>query len=159
MRFLTLLLPLTLLSTPALAHPPNSDDAPKTLEQALKAKPDDGASLKDALPSEAAIEEMIEELPDFNHLMDGLLKIAQNEEVREQFTDSALHMKEQFEKSGVMEPRDNGLPDFNAGIAVLLRSLSDDDGIGGMIESLEGVGDELETVMKESFDKDRKSDE
>ena len=158
MRFLTLLLPLTLLSTPALAHPPQTDDAPKTLEQALKAKPDDGASLKDALPSEAAIEEIIEELPDFNHLMDGLLKIAQNEEVREQFTDSALHMKEQFEKSGAMEPRENGLPDFNAGIAVLLRSLSDDDGIGGMIESLEGVSDELETVMQESFDKDLKSD-
>jgi len=145
--------PLTLLSTPALAHPPNSDDTPKTLEQALKAKPDDGASLKDALPSEAAIEEMIEELPDFNHLMDGLLKIAQNEEVREQFTDSALHMKEQFEKSGAMEPRDNGLPDINAGLAVLLRSLSDEDGIGGMLDALEGVGDELETVIQESVEK------
>lgn len=153
MRFLTLLLPLTLLSTPALAHPPKADDAPKTLEQALSSK-SDGSSLKDVLPSEAAIEEMIEDLPDFNHLMDGLLEIAQNEDVRAQFSDKAAHMKDQIEKSGAMKPRDNGLPDFNAGLAVLLRSLSDDEGLGGMIEALESVGDELETVVQESLDKE-----
>ena len=153
MRLLSLLLPLTLFTSPALAHPPDPSSAPKTLEQALSAKKDDGLSLKDALPSEEAIEDMIAELPDFNHMMDGLIKIAQDDDVREQLADSAAHMKEQFEKSGALDPRDNGLPDINAGLAVLLRSLSDEDGIGGMLDALEGVGDELETVIQESVEK------
>lgn len=158
MRFLSLLLPLMLITSPANAHPPEAEDAPKTLEDALSKKSDGSLSLKDSLPSEDQIEDMIAELPDFNHLMDGLIKIAQDETVREQLADSAAHMKEQFEDSGALELRDNGLPDINTGLEVLLRSLSDRDGIGGMLDALEGVGDELETVMKESLDTDSKKD-
>ena len=153
MRYFSLLLPLMLLAAPAQAHPPEPIDGPKTLQQALSAKNDDSVSLKDSLPSDEKIEEMIAELPDFNHLLDGLLEIAQDEDIREKFADSAAHMKSEIEKSGALKPRDNGLPDINTGLAVLLRSLSDEDGIGGMIDAFEGVGDELGTLMQESLDK------
>ena len=131
MRFLSLLLPFTLLATPAFAN--------------------DGKSLKDHLPSEAEVEKIISELPDFNHMMDGLMEIAQDENLREKFTDSAAHMKEQLEESGAMEMRGNGLPDFNAAIAVMLRTFTDKDGLGGMIDVLEDVSKELEGVMEESL--------
>lgn len=153
MRYLSLLLPLMLITSPVSAHQPAAEDAPKTLEDVLSTTSDEGFSLKDKLPSDEKIEDMIAELPDFNHLLDGLIKIAQDEEIRGKFADSAAHMKSELDKSGALETRDNGLPDINAGLAVLLRSLSDEDGIGGMLDALEGVGDELETVMKESLDK------
>ena len=153
MRYFSLLLPFMLIAAPATAHPPKVKDAPKSLEQALSARNNNGLSLKDSLPSDEKIEEMIAELPDFNHLLDGLIEIAQDEDIREKFADSAAHMKSELDKSGALETRDNGLPDINAGLAVLLRSLSDEEGIGGMLDALEGVGDELETVMKESLDK------
>ena len=159
MRYVSLLLPLMLIATPASAHPPKVEDAPKTLEETLSAQRNDGFSLKDALPSDEKIESIIDDLPDFNHLLDGLIEIAQDDEFREKFADSAAHMKSELEKSGAMEPRDNGLPDVNAGLAVLLRSLSDEDGIGGMLDALEDVSGELGTVMQESLDKTADHDE
>ena len=133
MRFLSLLLPFTLLATPAFAN--------------------DGKSLKDHLPSEAEVEKIISELPDFNHMMDGLMDIAQDEKLQKQFKDSAEHMKEQLEESGALEPRDNGLPDFNAAMAVMLRTFTDKDGVGGMIEALEDVSKDFESIVEESFEK------
>ena len=138
MRFLSLLLPPVTLSMALLATP---------------AMADDNKSLKDHLPSEAEVENIIAELPDFNHLMDGLLEIAKNEKLREQLTDSAEHMKDTLEESGALELRENGMPDMNAAMAVMLRTLTDKDGVGGMIEAFEDVGKELETIMEESFDK------
>ena len=134
MRFLSLLLPFVLLATPAMA--------------------DDAKSLKDHLPSEAEIENIIAELPDFNHMMDGLIEIAKDEELREKLTESAEHMQEKLEESGALELRDNGLPDFNAAMAVMLRTFTDKEGVGGMLDTLEEVGKELETIMEESFDKE-----
>ncbi|MEP6343659.1 MAG: hypothetical protein ABJ275_10110 [Maricaulaceae bacterium] len=154
MRYLSLLLPLMLIAAPATAHPPAIEEAPKTLEEVLTAKSDNGLNLKDKLPSDEKIEEIIADLPDFNHLLDGVLKIAQDEKIREKISNTATHMKSEIDKSGALEPRENGLPDINTGLAVLLRSLSDKDGIGGMLEVLEEVGGELETVMQESIDKE-----
>jgi len=138
MRFLSLLLPFTLLASPAMAQSSSNGIQ----------------SLKDALPSEAEIEEIISELPDFNHMMDGLMEIAQDEKLRNQLTNSAETMKEKLEESGALELRDNGLPDMNAALAVMLRTFSDKEALGGMIDTLEEVGKELETVMEESFDKE-----
>lgn len=137
MRFLSLLLPFALLAAPtAMAQD----------------------SLKDILPSEAEIEEIIAELPDFNHMMDGLMDIAQDEELREKFTDSAEHIKNRLETSGALEPRANGLPDFNAAMEVMLRTFTDKDGFGGMLEALEDVSKDLETIVEESMEKtDKKS--
>ena len=137
MRFLSLLLPLTLLASPAMAQ--SGSNSTK--------------SLKDVLPSEAEVEQIIAELPDFNHMMDGLMDIAQDEKLQKQFKDSAEHMKEQLEESGALEPRDNGLPDFNAAMAVMLRTFTDKDGVGGMIEALEDVSKDFESIVEESFDK------
>jgi len=151
MRLLSLLLPLTLIAMPvaAQAEPPR-----KTLEEVLsKSSSDDGLNLKDSLPSADEIDAIIKELPDFNHLLDGLIEIAQDEKIRSQLADSAAHMKDELEKSGAMEPRDNGLPDINAGLEVMLRSLSDKEGLGGILDALQGASGELETVIEESLDK------
>ena len=137
MRFLSLLLPLMLLASPAMAQ--SGSNSTK--------------SLKDVLPSEAEVEQIIAELPDFNHMMDGLMDIAQDEKLQKQFKDSAEHMKEQLEESGALEPRDNGLPDFNAAMAVMLRTFTDKDGVGGMIEALEDVSKDFESIIEESFEK------
>lgn len=155
MRLFTVLLPLAFFAAPLSAQASPPETPAKTLEEVLSAPSDsDGLNLKDKLPSRDQIEGIIEDLPDFNHLMDGLMEIAQDEKIRGRLAESADHMKSEFEKSGALEPRENGLPDFNAGLAVLLRSLSDKDGIGGMLDVLEEVGGELETVMQESIDKE-----
>jgi hypothetical protein len=154
MRYIALLLPLALFAAPISAQAGPQDKAAKTLEQVLsKTSGSDGLNLKDSLPSAKDIDAIIDELPDFNHLMDGLIEIAKDEKIRSQIADSAAHMKEKFEQSGALEPRENGLPDINAGLAIMLRSLSDEDGLGGILDALESVNGELETVMEESLEK------
>lgn len=157
-----LFLPLALLATPlalpvsAQAEPP--EKPAKTLEDVLSKKSETEAlGLKESLPSSEQIEAMIDDLPDFNHLMDGLLRIAQDEKVRDRLAESADHMKSELEKSGALEPRSNGLPDFNAGLELMLRSLSDEKGLGGILEAVELAGHDLKTVMEESLEAKDKS--
>jgi len=158
MRLSKIFLPLAVLAAPLSAHAEPQQKPAKTLEEVLSnSSKSDGLNLKDSLPSSEQIEAMIDDLPDFNHLMDGLFKIAQDDKIREQIAESADHMQKQFEKSGALEPRSNGLPDFNAGIELMLRSLSDEKGLGGILDAMELAGDDLKTVMEESLEGKDKS--
>ncbi len=154
MRIFTFFLPLALLSVPITA---NAAPQTKTLEEVLsKSTGQDGLSLKDKLPSAAQMDAIIEQLPDFNHMLDGFMEIAQDEKIRDQIIESADHMKSELETSGALELRENGLPDFNAGIEVMLRSMSDEKGLGGLLDAMEFAGDDIKTLMKESLDKANK---
>jgi len=164
MHLLKIFLPLAILAMPLSAQAEPPQKLTKTLEDVLSksskstASKPDGLSLKDNLPSSEQIEAMIDDLPNFNHLMDGLFEIAQDDKIREQIAESADHMQRQLKDSGALEPRSNGLPDFNAGIELMLRSLSDEKGLGGILSAMELAGDDLKTVMEDSFDGKDKGD-
>ena len=108
--------------------------------------------LKNALPSDADIDKIMEEMPDFNRLMDGMIDIAENEELRDRLKSSADRMKNRIEESGALKMRENGRPDLNAGIETLLRTLSDEEGIGEIVETLEDVAAEMSAVVEESLE-------
>ena len=118
------------------------------------AQTDTKKPLIDSLPSEAEIETIIAGLPDLNHLMDGLVDIAKDETLRQNISDAATHVMDDLEASGALELRDNGLPDFNKSMAVMLRAISDPEGMGKIINTLGEVADELDDLGEGVFKKE-----
>ena len=100
------------------------------------------------LPTESEIEQMIDELPDLNGLMDGMLAISQDEDLLNSLEETGKKMAKTFEKFEEMELRDNGMPDLNLMMETMLRTLSDEDVMGEMLD----VVTELQDAIEENFD-------
>jgi len=132
---------------------PSPADLGVAIEQIRALKQVKELGLSDQLPSEQDIEKIISDLPDFNHIMDGMAKIAQDEELQNKLKSGAEHMKKSLEESGALETRENGLPDINGGIAVMLRALSDKDGLGAIVDTLEDVAKEMGDVVEQGLEK------
>jgi len=114
----------------------------------VKKKKTDLSDLK--LPSNAEIEKIIEDMPDLNKLMDGMMAIAQDEDLMSSLENAGEKMAKNFEKLGDMEMRDNGMPDMNAMMGTMLRTFSDEEVMGEML----GVVEELKEVVEENFDEE-----
>jgi len=135
MRILTAsLVTLSFLATPVLA---SAHD--------VKKKTPDLSDLK--LPSESEIEQIIEDMPDLNKLMDGMLAIAQDEDIRSSMERVGEKMADKFEKFEDMEMRENGLPDMNLLMGTMLRTFSDEDVMGEML----GIVGELQEAVEENL--------
>jgi len=102
------------------------------------------------LPTQAEMEQIIDDMPDFNGLMDGMLKIAQDEDIRSSLERAGETLSEKMETLSDMEMRENGLPDMNKMMATMLRTFSDEDFMGEMMD----VVTELQEAVEENFDEE-----
>jgi len=137
MRIILLSLGVSLLSvTSAIAHPISD------------AKPQAEAKTEFKLPSEADIEKMIDNMPDFNGIMTDMSKIMKDDKLRSQMETTAKSVSKSLKNSGALKT-DGEMPDINLALETLLRSFADKDGLGGMLGSMTDMAE----TMSDSFEK------
>lgn len=129
------LITLSFLAAPLAA---NAHDVPKKKTDITEFK----------LPTEAEIEQIIDEMPDLNRLMDGMMAIAEDEDLMNSLEDAGESVVKAFEQFEEMELRDNGMPDLNFMMETMLRTMSDEEVMGDMLNVVE----ELQEVVEENFD-------
>jgi len=92
---------------------------------------------------------MMDEMPDLNGLMDGMMAVAQDEDLMSSLEATGEKLATRFEKMGEIEMRENGLPDLNLMMEEMMMVFADDDVMGEML----GVVQELTESIDENFDK------
>jgi hypothetical protein len=100
------------------------------------------------MPTESEIEDLIEKMPNFNGILGDMAEVMKDEKLRSQLQISAEAFSKSLEKSGAFETKDGELPDINSAIAVLLRSLGDKDGLGGMITTMTDMAETLDQSLE-----------
>lgn len=121
----------------------------------IKAKPKSDISISDLkLPTEAEIEDIIDQLPDLNALMGGMLNVVQDEDIQDSLKEAGKSLAQSVEKSGITDmdfDLDKGeLPDLNKLMATVLRMAGDEDVMGEMLD----VVTELQKSVDENFDEE-----
>lgn len=126
---------LSVLSAPAFAATP--------------AKPAPSTSLKDLkLPSQAEIDDMLENLPDFNAIMGDMIDMAKDEKMQKRFETTAESFKDLLDEDVLSKRDKNGLPDMNALLATMLGAMSEDGPAGELLGGVAEIASEMETIME-----------
>ncbi len=134
LRILTSALALTALSTAAMAHPEPETSAPKSIAKMEKPQ----------LPSKAEIQDAIKQMPDMTAVMGDMMGIMKDERFRDNMESSARAFGDRLENSGALESGANGMPDFNSAFAVMLETFSDEEAMGGMMDTMMGLAQAME---------------
>jgi len=136
------LLTLSFIGTPVFASAHEVKSKPKT----------DISDIK--LPTEAEIEKIIDEMPDFNKIMGAMMTIAQDEDIQDSLKDAGQTLAKSLEKSGIQDMTANldkgEMPDFNNLMATMMRLTADEEVMGSMLE----VVGELQEAVEENIDED-----
>ena len=104
------------------------------------------------LPTEAEIEDIIDEMPDFNGLMNGLLKVVQDEDVMSSLERAGEKLSKKMETFEDIPEQENGLPDLNNLMATMLRTFSDEDFMGDMMDVVTTLQDSVEENLDVELD-------
>lgn len=134
MRHVLLPMVFVAMSTNALAHP---EPASKPIDRGIN-----GEEMK--LSSKAEIEDMIDRLPDFNAVIDDVIKLTENDRLQKRIERSGEAFADKLEDSGALEPDENGIPDIKLMLKVVVTAMSDEEVTGGLLETLS----ELQSVME-----------
>lgn len=134
--FSRLILPVALitLSSTAMAHPAPETSSPKSIAKMERPQ----------LPSKTEIQEAIKQMPDMNAVMGDMMGIMKDERFRDNMESSARAFGDRLESSGAMEAGKNGMPDFNSAFAVMLETFSDEEAMGGMMDTMMGLAQAIE---------------
>jgi len=128
-------LAFTGFSSLAVAHP--EPEAPDTVKPAKKIT-------TSQLPTQGEIEDILENMPDFNAIMGDMMGLMKDERFRENMESSARAFGDRLERSGALETGKNGMPDFNNAFAVMLETFSDEEAMGGMLDTMMGLAATME---------------
>ena len=103
-------------------------------------------------PTEAEIEDIIDQMPDMNKLMGAMMEIAKDEDIHEALKMAGQNFGDKMEKSGLtdMELKDREMPDFNALLATMMRTFSDEDMMGDFV----GIASKMQEAVEENIDED-----
>jgi len=142
-RVLTLTLALSAFSTTALAHPEPENEAPKSITKMERPQ----------LPSKAEIQDAIKQMPDMNAIMGDMMGMMKDERFRENMESSARTFGDRLERSGALEAGKDGMPDFNNAFAVMLEAFSDEEAMGGMLDTMMGLASAMEKHAPETAKK------
>lgn len=140
LRALSLALVITGTSAAAMAHPEPDTTAPKSISKMERPQ----------LPSKSEIQDAIKQMPDMNAIMGEMMVIMKDERFRENMESSARAFGDRLERSGALETGDNGMPDFNSAFAVMLKTFSDEDAMGGMMDTMMGLAEAMEKHAPET---------
>ena len=134
LRMLTLALAFTGMSTAAIAHPEPDNEAPKSITKLERPQ----------LPSKSEIQEAIKQMPDMNAVMGDMMGLMKDEGFRKNMESSARAFGDRLERSGAIETGKNGMPDFNSAFAVMLETFSEEEAMGGMLNTMMGLAATME---------------
>lgn len=134
LRILVSALAVSTFSTAAMAHPEAENKAPKSITKMERPQ----------LPSKSEIKEAIQQMPDMNAIMGDMVGLMKEERFRENMESSARAFGDRLERSGVLETGKDGMPDFNNAFAVMLETFSDEDAMGGMLDTMMGLAEAME---------------
>jgi len=142
LRIFTPILACLAFSSVALAHP-EQDAAPKApVKLSAMATPQ--------LPSKSEIQEAIKQMPDMNALMGDMMLLMKDEKFRKNMESSARVFSDNLEDSGALDTSANGLPDMNSALAVMMETFSDEEAMGGMLDTMMGLATAMEKHIPES---------
>jgi len=133
-RVLTIALALSAFSTAAMAHPEPEPTAQKSIAKMERPQ----------LPSKTEIQEAIKQMPDMNAVMGDMIGIMKDERFRDNMESSARAFGDRLERSGALETGANGMPDFNNAFGVMLETFSDEQAMGGMLDTMMGLAAAME---------------
>ena len=102
------------------------------------------------LPSKAKIQDAIKQMPDMTAMMGDMMVLMKDEKFRDNMKSSAQAFGDRLEDSGVLDTGANGMPDMNEALAVLMETFSDEEAMGGMLETMMGVATAMEKHIPES---------
>ena len=105
------------------------------------------------LPSKSEIQDAIKQMPDMNAIMGDMMGIMKDERFRDNMESSARAFGDRLERSGALETGENDLPDFNTAFAVMLETFSDEDAMGGMLDTMMGLAAVMEKHAPEATKK------
>ena len=134
LRALSLTIALCSFSTAAMAHPDPDTPSPKSITKMERPQ----------LPSAGEIQEAIKQMPDMNAIMGDMMCIMKDESFRENMESSARAFGDRLERSGALETGKDGMPDFNSAFAVMLETFSDEEAMGGMMDTMMGLAQAME---------------
>jgi len=100
------------------------------------------------LPSQAEIDNMIENMPNFNGIMDDMIEVMSDEKMLDKLESTAEGFKELLDEDLLKKRRDNGLPDINNIMATMLGAMSEDGPAGELLEGLSEIAGEMETIVE-----------
>ena len=143
LRILTAALAFSAISTTAMAHPEPKNKAPKSITKMERPQ----------LPSKSEIQDAIKQMPDMNAIMGEMMGMMKDEDFRENMESSARTFSDRLERSGALETGKNGMPDFNSAFAVMLETFSDEEAMGGMLDTMMGLASAMEKHVPESAKK------
>ena len=139
-RTLTLAIAFSGISTAAMAHPEPDATAPKSIKKMERPQ----------LPSKTEIQEAIKQMPDMNAVMGDMVGIMKDERFRDNMEISARAFGDRLKRSGAFETGENGMPDFNSAFAVMLEAFSDEEAMGGMLDTMMGLAEAMEKHVPET---------
>lgn len=134
LRILTVALAFSALSTTAMAHPEPESKTPKSITKMERPQ----------LPSKTEIQDAIKQMPDMNAIMGDMMGLMKDERFRENMEKSARAFGDRLERSGALETGKNDMPDFNRAFAVMLEAFSDEEAMGGMLDTMMGLAETME---------------
>ena len=141
LRALPLTLALFALPSVAMAHPEPDTTAPKSIAKMERPQ----------LPSKSEIQEAIKQMPDMNAVMGDMMGMMKDERFRSDMESSARAFGDRLEHSGALEVGKNGMPDFNNAFAVMLETFSDEEAMGGMMDTMMGLAEVMEKHAPEGI--------
>ncbi len=133
-RVLTLTLALSAFSTAALAHPEPENETSKSIAKMERPQ----------LPSKSEIQEAIKQMPDMNAIMGDMMGMMKDERFRSNMESSARAFGDRLERSGALEAGAGSMPDFNNAFGVMLEAFSDEEAMGGMLDTMMGLAAAME---------------
>lgn len=153
LRILTTALAISAFSTAAMAHPEPENEAPKSIAKMERPQ----------LPSKSEIQDAIKQMPDMNAIMGDMMGIMKDERFRDNMESSARAFGKRLENSGALEAGKDGMPDFNNAFGVMLETFSDEEAMGGMLDTMMGLASAMEkhapkTVKKPATKKAKASE-
>ncbi|WP_026942294.1 hypothetical protein [Hellea balneolensis] len=142
-RFIVPTLTALLLSSGAMAHPDPKTDVNTQAPVKL-------SDITPRLPDPSEIQEALKQMPDMNATMGEMMGIMKDERFRDNMENSARAFGDRLEDSGALETGKDGMPDFNNAFAVMLETFSDEEAMGGMMETMMGLAGTMEKHMPET---------
>ena len=130
---------LVLLSGSALAHPEKSETPqPKTVPNATF-----------EMPSTSELEAAIDELPDLNAMLGDLMHLVKDDKLQKRMERAGEAFSEKMEKSGALEPDENGIPDIKLALKALVGVMSDEEVTGSLLDTVTDLQEVMEKYIPE----------
>ena len=101
------------------------------------------------MPSTEEMEAAIDKMPDLNAILGDLMVLVKDERLQERMEKSGEAFAERLDKSGAMEPDENGIPNIKLALKALVGALGDEEVTGGLLDTVSDLQQVMEKHVPE----------